>query len=87
VTEGALIHKVAPVFPAAARSAHVNGSVTMHATIGKDGTVQKVQVLKGNPLLVRAATDAVKQWRYRPYFLDGQPVETETNITINFKGE
>lgn len=87
VTPGALINKVAPVYPASARSVHASGPVTMRATIGKDGRVQQIHVVSGNPLLARAATDAVQQWRYRPAMLDGQPVETETNITINFKAE
>lgn len=87
VAQGALIFKVAPEYPAVARAARVQGSVLMHAIIGTDGTVQRLQVVGGNPLLVNAAMEAVKRWRYRPYLLDGRPVEVETSITVNFKGE
>jgi protein TonB len=87
VSPGVLIYKVNPQYPPAARSARVQGSVVMRATIGTDGTIQQLRVVSGNPLLVNAAMDAVKKWRYRPYLLDGKPVEGETNITINFKGE
>ncbi len=87
VVQGALIFKVNPEYPAVARTARVQGSVLMHAIIGTDGTIQRLQVISGNPLLVRSAMEAVKRWRYRPYLLDGKPVEVETNITVNFKGE
>ena len=59
----------------------------MHAIIGTDGTIQQLRVISGNPLLVNAAMEAVKKWRYRPYLLGGIPVEGETDITVNFKGE
>lgn len=87
VAQGALIHKVSPEYPAAARSARIQGSVVMNAIIGTDGTIQQLQLIKGNPLLVNAAMEAVKKWRYRPYLVDSQPVEIETTITVNFKGE
>ncbi len=87
VVQGALIFKVNPEYPAVARAARVQGSVLMRAIIGTDGTIQRLQVISGNPLLVRSALEAVKRWRYRPYLLDGKPVEVETNITVNFKGE
>jgi protein TonB len=87
VSPGVLIYKVNPQYPAAARAARVQGSVVMRALIGTDGTIQQLQVVSGNPLLVNAAMEAVKRWRYRPYLLDGKPVEVETNITVNFKGE
>ncbi len=87
VTPAALIYKVNPEYPATARNARVQGSVVMRAVIGTDGTIQQLQLIKGNPLLVNAAMQAAKKWRYRPAQLDGKPVEIETTITINFKGE
>ncbi|MFI5088898.1 MAG: TonB family protein [Terriglobales bacterium] len=84
---GVLTHKVNPQYPAAARAARVQGAVVMSAIIGADGTIQQLRVISGNPLLVNAAMEAVKKWRYRPYLLDGKPVEVETNITVSFKGE
>jgi len=87
VSPGVLTHKVNPQYPAAARAARVQGAVVMHAVIGTDGTIQELRVISGNPLLVNAAMQAVKQWRYRPYLLGGTPVEGETDITVNFKGE
>jgi protein TonB len=59
--------------------------VVLNATIGMDGAIKKLQVLKGNPLLTAAALDAVKKWRYQPYYLNGVPVEIESTITLNFK--
>jgi protein TonB len=87
VVQGALVSKVNPDYPRVARAARIQGSVVMHAIIGTDGTVQQLQVISGNPLLVGAALEAVKKWRYRPYLLDGIPAEVETTITVNFKGE
>jgi protein TonB len=87
VVSGAVIYKVNPQYPLAARSARVQGSVVMHAVVGTDGTVQQLRVISGNPLLVNAAMEAVKKWRYSPFLLGGKPVEGETTITVNFKGE
>jgi periplasmic protein TonB len=87
VSPGVLIYKVNPQYPPAARNARVQGAVVMHAIIGTDGTIQQLRVISGNPLLVNAAMDAVKKWRYRPYMLGGTPVVGETDITVNFKGE
>jgi periplasmic protein TonB len=87
VAQGALIFKVNPEYPAVARAARVQGSVRMHAIISADGTIQHLQVISGNPLLVGAVLEAVKKWRYQPYLLDGKPAEVETNITVNFAGE
>lgn len=83
--EGLLIHKVTPEYPQLARMARQQGTVVLHAIIGRDGTIQQLQVVSGPPLLVRAAAEAVQQWRYRPYILNGQPVEVDTQITVNFK--
>ncbi|HEY4903439.1 MAG TPA: energy transducer TonB [Candidatus Sulfotelmatobacter sp.] len=82
--EGNLIRRVQPEYPATAKMAHVQGRVVLSAVISKEGTIEKVQVLSGHPLLVPAAVEAVKQWRYRPYVLNDEPVEVETQITVNF---
>jgi TonB family protein len=87
VVPGAVIFKVNPQYPVGARSARAQGAVVMQAVIGTDGTVQQLRAISGHPLLVSAAMEAVKKWRYSPFLLDGKPVEGETNITINFKGE
>ncbi len=84
VTSGLLIHKVTPQYPPLARQARIQGSVVLHAVIGKDGKVQNLQVVSGHPMLTQAAIQAVKEWRYKPYYLNGQPVEVDTNITVNF---
>jgi protein TonB len=82
--EGNLIYKVQPVYPPLARSARVQGSVVLRAVISRAGTIENLQVLSGHPLLVKAAREAVEQWRYRPYILNGEPVEVETQVTVNF---
>ena len=84
VAQGLLVHQVTPHYPAPARQAHVQGTVVLQALIGKDGSVRNLHALSGPPLLTQAAVDAVKQWRYKPYFLDGQPVEAETQISVKF---
>jgi protein TonB len=63
----------------------VEGAVQIMATISKSGSISTVKVLKGDPTLARAAADAVKQWKYKPYLLNGEPVEIQTEITVNFK--
>jgi len=84
VAEGLLIHQVTPQYPSLARQARIQGTVILQAVIGKDGTVQKVRVLSGHPMLVQAAIDAVRQWRYKPYYLNGEAVEVDTQINVNF---
>jgi protein TonB len=81
---GMLIRKVQPQYPGPAKSARVDGKVELAAIISKDGSIENLRVLAGHPMLVRAAIDAVKQWRYRPYILNNEPVEVETQITVNF---
>lgn len=81
---GMLIHQVRPIYPEAARITHTQGSVQLAAVIAQDGAIKDVRVLSGPALLVKAAAEAVLQWRYRPYILNGQPVEVETQITVNF---
>jgi protein TonB len=79
-----LVHKVQPAYPALARSARIQGVVVLEAMISKQGTIENLRLLSGHPMLAPAAIDAVRQWRYRPYILNGEPVEVETQITVNF---
>ncbi len=85
VSQGLLIKKVQPTYPPNALRMHVEGAVQILATIGKSGNITAVKTLSGEPLLARAALDAVKQWKYKPYYLNGEPVEIQTQITVNFK--
>jgi len=85
VSQGLLVKSVQPVYPQTARQMRVQGSVELLANIGKDGSITAVKVLSGPQVLSRAAIDAVKQWQYKPYYLDDQPVEIQTQITVNFK--
>jgi protein TonB len=85
VSQGLLIKRVQPKYPQAALAAHTQGAVQIQASINKEGSVVNLKVLSGDPVLARTALEAVRQWRYKPYYLDGQPVEIETQITINFK--
>lgn len=82
--EGNLIHKVQPVYPPLARTARVQGSVVLAALISKDGTIENLRLLSGHPMLSSAAIDAVKQWRYKPFVLNGDAIEVETQIVVNF---
>jgi len=82
--EGMLIRRVQPVYPPLARSARIQGPVVLVAIISKAGTIENLHALSGPPMLVPAAIDAVSQWRYRPYLLNSEPVEVETQITVNF---
>lgn len=82
--EAYLVHRVQPDYPPLARSARIQGQVLLHAVISKDGSIENLRVLSGHPMLVAAAINAVRQWRYRPYVLNGEPVEVETQITVNF---
>jgi protein TonB len=79
-----LIRKVTPVYPPLAKQARIQGTVRFTAIIGKDGTIQNLQLVTGHPLLVQAAQDAVKQWVYKPTLLNGEPVEVVTQIDVNF---
>lgn len=85
LSEGQLLNKVEPVYPRIALISGVKGVVRLHAIIARDGTIQSLTVVSGHPMLVAAARDAVSQWRYRPYLLNGEPVEVETFITVSFK--
>jgi periplasmic protein TonB len=84
VEEANLIRKVMPVYPPLAKSARVQGTVEFTAIIGKDGTIRQLQLMRGHPLLVNAAREAVQQWRYRPTMLNGEAVDVITDIVVNF---
>ena len=79
-----LLHRVNPVYPALARNARVQGLVRLEGVVAKDGSVQRLRVLSGHPLLAPAALEAVSQWRYRPTYLNGEPVEVIAPIDVNF---
>jgi protein TonB len=84
VMDGSLVNRVEPEYPRIAIITRLSGTVLLRATIGTDGGVHGIEVLSGNPILAEAARAAVRQWRYRPTLLDGQPVEVETQITVSF---
>jgi TonB family protein len=84
LTQGMVVAKVPPIYPSDARAARIQGSVVIAVIIGKDGNIQNERLISGHPLLAPAAMDAVKQWKYRPYLLNGQAVEVDTQITVNF---
>ena len=79
-----LVQRVEPAYPAIARAAHISGVVHLHAVIGKDGSVRELEAVDGNILLAQAAKAAVQRWRYQPTLLNGEPVEVETYVTVNF---
>ncbi|HMD77838.1 MAG TPA: TonB family protein [Terracidiphilus sp.] len=84
VEEGLLIQKTVPRYPPIAIAARIEGTVVLQATISKAGTIENLRVASGPPMLQQAALDAVKTWLYRPYLLDGQPVEVETTVNVIF---
>src|SRR6516225_8769241 len=84
VTQGLLIKKVQPNYPPLARQARIQGQVVLQAQISKQGTIENLQLISGHPMLAPAAIEAVKQWRYKPYILNGEPVEVETQVTVIF---
>jgi TonB family protein len=84
VIQGLLLQKVAPVYPPLARQARIQGSVILKVVINKSGDVESAQLISGHPLLAAAAIEAVKRWEYKPYLLNGEPVEVETSVTVNF---
>jgi protein TonB len=87
LSEAQLVNRVEPVYPHLAVIAGIQGQVKLHAIIARNGSIQSLNAISGHPLLVRAALDAVGQWRYRPYYLNGEAVEVETFITVNFRKE
>lgn len=85
VTQGLLVRQVKPQYPAMARETRVEGDVVLQALIGEDGTVRDLKAVSGPALLIQPALQAVRQWQYKPYLLNGQPVEVETQITVRFR--
>jgi len=84
VTNGLKVKDVKPVYPPLARQARIQGTVVLHAQISKDGSIEGLTLISGHPMLAPAAIDAVKQWRYKPYLLNGEPVEVDTEVMVNF---
>jgi periplasmic protein TonB len=84
VAAAKLIRQVTPVYPTIAKTAHISGTVTLHAIISKDGSIEQLEYVSGPPLLMRNAMDAVRQWRYNPTLLNGEPVEVDTTISVVF---
>ena len=85
LVESTIIYKTIPQYPAIAKASHTEGTVVLEAMISKTGTIEGLHVISGSPMLQQAAIDAVKTWRYRPYMLNGQPVEVETTVNVIFK--
>jgi periplasmic protein TonB len=84
VSTGLLIKRVQPNYPPLARQARIQGQVVLQAEISKEGTIQNLQLISGHPMLAPSAIEAVKQWRYKPYLLNGEPVAVETQVVVNF---
>ena len=84
VEAASLVNKVTPQYPPIAKTAHVSGTVVLHAIIGKDGLIKELQYISGPPLLMKSAMDAVKEWRYKPTQLNGEPVEVDTTVDVVF---
>jgi protein TonB len=84
VTKGLLVHRVEPPYPPLAKAARIQGEVQLKAVISRTGQIEDLQLISGHPMLVPNAIAAVKQWLYKPYLLNGQPVEVETTITVIF---
>jgi len=85
VSQGLIVKRVQPLYPAQAMQMRLEGVVELQANISKTGNITGIKQLSGQSLLGRAAMDAVQQWKYKPYFLNGEPVEVQTQITVNFK--
>jgi protein TonB len=84
VQSAKLINQPKPSYPPLARQARIQGVVRFNAVIGKDGSIQNLTLVSGHPLLVPSATEAVRQWKYQPTLLNGEPVEVVTQIDVNF---
>ena len=84
VSQGLLVRKIQPPYPPLARQARIQGVVLLQATISKTGDIEGLTLISGHPMLTQAAIEAVKQWKYKPYLLNGEPVEVETQIQVNF---
>jgi protein TonB len=84
VTSGLLVRRVQPNYPPLARQARIQGTVVLHAVISKDGSIENLTLVSGHPMLAPSAIEAVKQWKYKPYLLNGEPVEVDTEVQVNF---
>src|SRR5271166_5403127 len=84
VAQGQLVHQVQPAYPPQARLAGISGTVVLQAVVSKDGTVQNVKAVRGPPILIQPAVDAVKQWRYKPFAVNGEASEAEVEINLKF---
>lgn len=84
ITKGLLIHRVDPKYPDKARRQHIQGTVVLNAKIDPAGNIADLVLISGDPMLAKAAVKAVRQWKYRPYFVDGKPVEVETEVRVTF---
>jgi len=84
VSAGLLVRKVQPNYPPLARQARIQGQVVLRAVISKDGSIENLSLVSGHPMLAPAAIEAVKQWKYKPYLLNGEPVEVDTEVLVNF---
>jgi TonB family protein len=82
VMAGTIVEKTQPIYPPIARAAHVSGAVVLHAIIGKNGTIQNLQVISGPEMLRASALDAVQHWRYKPYLLNNEPTEVDTTTIL-----
>ena len=84
IAQSLLVTKIVPAYPPLARQARVQGEVVLDVDISKDGTIESLRTQAGHPMLIPAAIDAVKHWRYKPYVLNGEPVPVQTQVTVNF---
>src|SRR5437879_10652457 len=84
VSQGLLLRRVNPTYPPLARRARIQGTVILQAQISKTGDIENLQLVSGHPMLAPAAIEAVKQWKYKPYLLNGEPVEVDTQVQVNF---
>ena len=84
IMQNQIVKKVTPVYPPEAKKAHVQGEVKLNAVIGKTGEVENLKVLSGDPMLQQSAMEAVRQWTYKPFLLNGEPVEVKTTITVTY---
>jgi len=85
VMEGLVLKRVQPRYPSQALQMHIQGPVQLQATISKTGDIENLKVVSGDAVLGRSAVEAVRQWKYKPYYLNGDPVQIETQILVNFK--
>jgi TonB family protein len=85
VAERNLVNKIDPQYPQMARIAHIQGDVIISGIINREGNIAEAKALSGHPILVQSALDAVKQWKYKPFLLNGEPVEVKTTITVRFR--